>query len=123
MIIIIIIVVALFKSQGCLVAHKHSTDRGDCNSTVIRTNQMLVFEERGKPENLGKKLSEQSREPTNSTHIWCGILGSISGHIGGRQVHLPLCQPCSPNNYRKYNYFHDRNFFYNHKPLKCTYCK
>ena len=31
---------------------------------------MLVFEERGKPEYLGKNLSEQSREPTtNSTHI------------------------------------------------------
>ena len=32
---------------------------------------MLVFEERGKPENLEKYLSEQRREPTtNSTHIW-----------------------------------------------------
>jgi len=31
---------------------------------------MLVFEERGKPENPEKNLSEQSREPiTNSTHI------------------------------------------------------
>jgi len=30
---------------------------------------MLVFEERGKPELPGKKLSEQSREPTNSAHI------------------------------------------------------
>jgi len=32
--------------------------------------EMLVFEERGKPENLEKNLSEQSREPTtNTTHI------------------------------------------------------
>jgi len=32
--------------------------------------EMLVFEERGKPENSDKNLSEQSREPTtNSTHI------------------------------------------------------
>ena len=32
---------------------------------------MLVFEERGKPENSEKNLSEQGREPTaNSTHIW-----------------------------------------------------
>jgi len=31
---------------------------------------MLVFEERGKPENPEKNLSEQSREPIkNSTHI------------------------------------------------------
>jgi len=32
--------------------------------------EMLVFEERGKPEYLEKNLSVQSREPTtNSTHI------------------------------------------------------
>ena len=31
---------------------------------------MLVFEERGKPEYPEKNLSEQSREPTNSAHIW-----------------------------------------------------
>jgi len=30
---------------------------------------MLVFEERGKMEFQEKNLSEQSREPTNSTHI------------------------------------------------------
>ena len=30
---------------------------------------MLVFEEREKLEFLGKNLSEQSREPTNSVHI------------------------------------------------------
>jgi len=30
---------------------------------------MLVFEERGKPENLEKNLLVLSREPTNSTHI------------------------------------------------------
>jgi len=29
---------------------------------------MLVFEERGKPEYPEKSLSEQSREPTNSVH-------------------------------------------------------
>ena len=33
--------------------------------------EVLVFEERGKPEYPEKTLSEQSREPTtNSTHIW-----------------------------------------------------
>ena len=32
--------------------------------------EMLVFEERGKPEDPEKNLSEQGREPTtNSTHI------------------------------------------------------
>ena len=33
-----------------------------------QSNQMLVFEERGKPEYPEKNLSEQSREPTNSVH-------------------------------------------------------
>ena len=58
---------------------------------------MLVFEERGKPEYPGKNLSEQSREPTNSTHIWRRIRESIPGHISGRRVLSPLRQPCSPN--------------------------
>ena len=35
----------------------------------IKSNQMLVFEERGKPAYPEKNLSEQSREPTNSAHI------------------------------------------------------
>ena len=35
-----------------------------------RNLEVLVFEERGKLEHPGKKLSEQRREPTtNSTHI------------------------------------------------------
>ena len=34
--------------------------------------EMLVLEERRKPEYLEKNLSEQGKEPTtNSTHIWC----------------------------------------------------
>ena len=41
--------------------------------STIKSNQMLVFGERGKPEYPGKNLSEQRREPTNSTHIWCPI--------------------------------------------------
>ena len=36
---------------------------------LIKFNQMQVFEARGKPEYPGKNLSEQRREPTNSTHI------------------------------------------------------
>ena len=31
---------------------------------------MQVFEERGKPEYPGENISEQRREPTNSTHIY-----------------------------------------------------
>ena len=34
-----------------------------------RPNQMLVFEEKGKPEYPQKNLSVQSRKPANSTHI------------------------------------------------------
>ena len=53
---------------------------------------MLVFEERGKPENPEKNLSVQSREPTNSTHIWLRVWESNSGHISGKQVLSPLRQ-------------------------------
>ena len=58
---------------------------------------MLVFEERGKPEYPEKNLSEQSREPTNSVHIWRRVRESNPGHIGGRRALSPLRQPCSPN--------------------------
>ena len=54
---------------------------------------MLVFEERGKPEFPEKNLSEQSREPTNSAHIWRRIRESNPGHIGGRRALSPLHQP------------------------------
>ena len=55
---------------------------------------MLVFEERGKPEYPEKNLSEQSREPTNSAHIWRRVQESNPGHIGGRRALSPLRQPC-----------------------------
>ena len=42
---------------------------------------MLVFEERRKPEYPEKNLSEQRREPTNSTHIWRRVRESNPGHI------------------------------------------
>ena len=59
--------------------------------------EMLVFEERGKPEYPEKNLSEQEREPTtNSTHIWRGRRDLNPGHIGGRRVLSPLHHPCSP---------------------------
>ena len=58
---------------------------------------MLVFGLRGKPEKPGKNLLEQSREPTNSIHVWQRVRESNARHIGGRWVLSPLCQPWSPN--------------------------
>ena len=63
-IIIIMIIITLFMSQMYLAEHRGSTNWRDRKS-----NQMLVFSERGKPEYPGKNLSWQSREPTNSTQI------------------------------------------------------
>ena len=62
--------------------------------TMQMQMQMLVFEEREKPEYPGKNFSVQSREPTNSTHIWRRIRESILGHIGERRMLSPLRQPC-----------------------------
>ena len=66
-----IIMITLFKSQIILAEHECSTNWGDCKSNKpnqiksIKWNQMLVFEERGKPEFPEKNLSEQSREVEN----------------------------------------------------------
>ena len=38
----------------------------------------------------------QSREPTNSTHIWRRIWELNPGHIGGRRVLSPLRHLCTP---------------------------
>ena len=52
---------------------------------------MLIFEERGKPENPEKNLLEQSKEPTtNLTHSW-----PKPGHVCWRRVQSPLRQLCS----------------------------
>ena len=61
---IIIIIITLYKCQVYL-ALRH-TNWGHCKLKVIQIkfNLMQVFEERGKPEYLGEKLSEQRREPT-----------------------------------------------------------
>ena len=62
--------------------------------------EMLVFEERGKPEYPEKNLSEQRREPTtNSTHIWRRRRELNPGNFGGRRVLSPLRHPCSPAMY------------------------
>ena len=59
--------------------------------------EMLVFEERGKPEYPKKNLSEQSRKPTtNSTHIRRHVRESNPAHISGRRALSPLCHPCPP---------------------------
>ena len=59
--------------------------------------EMLVFEERGKPEYPEKNLSEQRREPTtNSTHIWRRRRDLNPGHISGRRVLSSLRFPCFP---------------------------
>ena len=51
--------------------------------------EMLVFEERGKPEYPEKNLSEQGREPiTNSTHIWCWRrICTRATLVGGERSH------------------------------------
>ena len=57
--------------------------------------EVLVFEEREKPEYPEKNLSEQRREPTtNSTHIWRRRRDLNPGHIAGRRVLSLLRHPC-----------------------------
>ena len=51
--------------------------------------------ERENPEYPEKNLSEQSREPSDSIHIWRRVLESNPGNIGGRQAVSPLRQPYS----------------------------
>ena len=64
-----VIIIIIIIIMGFAVAFP----RGGSSSTVSRSNwnlEVLVFDERGKPEYPEKNLSEQSREPTtNSTHI------------------------------------------------------
>ena len=59
--------------------------------------EMLIFEERGKPEYPEKNLSEKRREPTtNPTHM-CRRRGDLNlVHIGGRRVLSPLRHPLLP---------------------------
>lgn len=59
-------------------------------------NEALVFGGRGEIEYPEKNLSGQNREPTYSTHTWC-VREANLGHIGGRPVLSPLCQPCFHN--------------------------
>ena len=54
--------------------------------------EVLVFEERGKPEYPEKNL--RLRRRTNNKVNRVQELNP--GHIGGRRVLSPLCHPCSP---------------------------
>ena len=50
----------------------HQLESGFQGRPASRSNwnlEMLVFEERGKPEYPEKNLSEQSTEPRNSVHL------------------------------------------------------
>ena len=59
--------------------------------------EVLVFEERRKPEYMEKNLLEQRREPTtNSTHIWSRRQDLNPVHSGGRRVLSSLHHPCFP---------------------------
>ena len=72
-------------SQVYLAKHRGPTNWGDRKSNQHKPNQMKCwFLVRG------ENLSEQSREPTNSTHIWRPMRESNLGHIGGRPVLSPL---------------------------------
>jgi len=73
-------------------------------SIQIKSNVGFWWE--GKPEYLGKNLSWQSREPTNSIHIWHRVQKLNPGHIGGRQVLSPLGQPCHPSEEEPTNWTH-----------------
>ena len=72
---------------------------------------MLVFKERGKPENLEKNILEQSREPTtNSTHVWRRVRELNPGHINGRRALSPLRHPCSPFLFCEFMFIQKRRF-------------
>ena len=76
------------EHRECL--HDHVSEAHDKVLDNSRSNwnmEMLVFEERGKPEYPEKILLEQGREPTtNSTQTRDTL-------VGGK--HSPLCHPYS----------------------------
>ena len=57
---------------------------------------MLVFKERGKPEYPGKNLSEQTREPTNSAHVWHRVRESNPEHSPERSGALTTAPTLLP---------------------------
>ena len=69
---------------------------------------------RGETGVPGENLSMQSREPTNSTHIWRRIWESNPGHIGWRRVLSPLRHPCTPAGCSTVN-----KCIYHHMQISC----
>ena len=76
--------------SGCLI----SRARGSCIKRPNWNLEVLVFEERGKPEYLEKNLSENQQQTQPTYDIASG--NRTRGHIGGRRVLSPLHHPCSP---------------------------
>jgi len=90
---------ALFKCLIVLALEPLIGDTANWNqrSTQIKSSQVKCwFLRRGETGAPGEYLSVQSREPTNSTHIWRRIWESNPGHIGGRRVLSPLRHPWIP---------------------------
>ena len=62
--------------------------------SCIRLNwnlEMMIFEERGKPENPEKNLSKQSREPTTHlTHMWPRVQNRTGQHGKEASALIPL---------------------------------
>ena len=65
---------SVFSAQGLT---GNTVQKIESNQHI--SNNGLVFDERGKPEHLEINLSEQSREPTNSTHVWRRVWESNPG--------------------------------------------
>ena len=80
----------------------------------------MVYDERWKPQYPEKNLSKQSREPTNSIHIWRRVWKLNARHIGGRQVLSPLGQPCHRgwvNSLVSRLYYWEYQGYYRWKPM------
>ena len=59
--------------------------------------ELLVFEEKGKPEYPGREKPSEQGENQQQTqqNIWRWVWESNLDHIGGKQVLSPLHHPCS----------------------------
>ena len=69
---LLVIVVVIFTQEAPLTRKWFS---GRFCIRSIKNLKMLIFEERGNPENPDKNLSEQSKKPTtNITHSWPRVL-------------------------------------------------
>ena len=103
-------------SQVYLPEHRGSTNWGDSKSNQHKSNQMLIFGERGKPEYPGKNLSGQSREPTNSTHIWRPIRESVEGQCSHHCANTALINPALLETLETI-YFQTQEYFRKSLPL------